>query len=162
MGTIAGSAAASLRSVSSLPPTASTGPDPWELVGIDLNELLIHHPATTFLLRVRGDSMLGAGIRPGDLLVVDRQIEPRSGHIVVARVEGAFTLKRLVRRGTHWWLEAANPAYPALPFAPAPGQRTGLAERPDPGSHDAGSHDPVDSSWGSSLWGVAVHTIRSL
>ena len=59
---------------------------------IDLNDVLIRHPSSTFFLRVSGDSMRGAGILDGDLLVVDRAIEPRSGRVVVAVLEGAFTL----------------------------------------------------------------------
>jgi SOS-response transcriptional repressor LexA len=62
---------------------------------IDLNAQLIRHPAATFFLRVQGDSMTGAGIHDGDLLVVDREREARSGSIVVAAVDGELTLKRL-------------------------------------------------------------------
>ena len=53
--------------------------------GIDLNEVLIRHPSSTFFLRVSGDSMVEAGIQDGDLLVVDRSLEPRPGLIVVDR-----------------------------------------------------------------------------
>lgn len=66
-------------------------------VGIDLNEQLIRHPSSTFFLRVSGDSMTGAGIHHGDLLVVDRSLEPCPGRVVVAVLDGAFTLKRLAR-----------------------------------------------------------------
>jgi DNA polymerase V len=62
---------------------------------IDLNEHLIEHPGATFFVRVQGDSMTGAGIADGDLLVVDRSREPRSGDIVVAAVNGDQTVKRL-------------------------------------------------------------------
>ena len=71
--------------------------DDYVEVGIDLNEQLIHHPTSTFFLRVSGDSMLGAGIHDGDLLVVDRSLDARPGRVVVAVLDGAFTLKRLVR-----------------------------------------------------------------
>ena len=57
--------------------------------------------------------MTGAGIHPGDLLVVDRSIEPRSGHIVIAILGGDLTVKTLRRRNGGWVLEAANEAYPA-------------------------------------------------
>lgn len=83
--------------------------------GIDLNDALIRHPSSTFFLRVSGDSMRGAGIQHGDLLIVDRSLELRSGKIVVAVIEGAFTLKRLVQHQGQWHLEAAHPAYPATP-----------------------------------------------
>lgn len=67
---------------------------------IDLNRHLIRHPAATFFVRVSGDSMTGAGIHDGDLLVVDRAAECADGCIVVARVGEEFTLKRLrVRDG---------------------------------------------------------------
>jgi DNA polymerase V len=105
----------------------------------DLHTLLIRDPAATLFLRVSGDSMDGAGIHAGDLLVVDRALAPRCGHVVVALLEGAFTLKRLVRRRRHWWLEAAHPAYPPIALGTA-------------GSGDGDAR----------LWGVAVHVIRRL
>lgn len=86
-------------------------------VTVDLHRLLIRAPERTLLLRVCGESMLGAGIAPGDLLIVERSRPPRCGQIVIALLNGGFTLKRLVRRGDRWWLEASHPAYPALPFA---------------------------------------------
>lgn len=116
--------------------------------GIDLHRLLIPHPASTFLLRVSGDSMTGAGIRPGDLLIVDRSVEPRSGRIVVARLGDAFTLKRLVHRRGGWWLEAAHPAYPSLALGTARGGAT--------------EGDPAGSAAEVRVWGVALHAIRRL
>ena len=65
---------------------------------IDLNDLLAPHAEATFLLRVRGESMTGAGIDDGDVLVVDRSLEPVHGRIVVAMVDGEFTVKRLYQR----------------------------------------------------------------
>lgn len=62
---------------------------------LDLNELLIHHPEATFFVRVSGDSMIEAGIHPNDLLIVDRSLKPESGKIVIAAVDGEFTVKRL-------------------------------------------------------------------
>jgi len=62
---------------------------------LDLNEHLIRHPAATFVVRVRGDSMRGAGIESGDYLIVDRSLEPADGKVVVAVVDGELTLKRL-------------------------------------------------------------------
>jgi DNA polymerase V len=62
---------------------------------LDLNEYLIQHPAATFFVRVDGDSMVGAGIQQGDILIVDRSLEPVSGQIVIAVIDGAFTVKRI-------------------------------------------------------------------
>mgnify|MGYP003236253482 CR=1 FL=1 len=61
---------------------------------IDLNHELVHHPATTFYARAVGDSMTGCGIDDGDLLVIDKSIEAQDGDIVVAFIDGEFTLKR--------------------------------------------------------------------
>ena len=83
---------------------------------LDLNQLLVRRPAATFFVRVAGDSMLGAGIHPGDILVVDRSLEPRHGAIVIACVDNEFTVKYLRSDGDAWQLEAANPAYPPLTF----------------------------------------------
>ena len=102
---------------------------------IDLNDVLIRHPSSTFFLRVSGDSMRGAGILDGDLLVVDRAIEPRAGRVVVAVLEGAFTLKYLNRHRGRWRLEAAHPDYPPLELG------------------DCGD---------TCIWGVAIHAIHSL
>lgn len=63
---------------------------------LDLNELCIQHPAASYFVRVSGHSMLDAGVNDGDLVIIDRSIEPRHGHIVVAAVDGELTLKRLV------------------------------------------------------------------
>lgn len=63
---------------------------------LSIDELLIKRPSATFLLRVSGESMTGAGIIDGAVLVVDRSIDPKPGHIVVASVSGDFTVKRLM------------------------------------------------------------------
>ncbi len=81
---------------------------------LDLNELLISHPAATFFVRVAGDSMQGAGIFSGDTLVVDRSLEPADNRIVVAIVNGEFTVKRLKLREGRISLVPENPAYPIL------------------------------------------------
>ena len=78
---------------------------------LDLNEHLVPHPAATFVVRVAGDSMTGAGIRDGDLLVVDRAREAKSGAIVVAVVDGELTVKRLRLGKNGIRLEPENPAY---------------------------------------------------
>lgn len=75
---------------------------------LDLTELLITHPAATFFMYADGYSMIGAGITPGDLLIVDRAIEPRNNKIVVAIVDMEFTLKRLKIEGKRYWLVPEN------------------------------------------------------
>lgn len=101
---------------------------------IDLNQHLVSHPAATFFVRVQGDSMVGAGIHNGDLLVVDRALEAKSGSIVVAVVDGELTVKRLKITGERVWLMPENPAYPPLEI------RDGMALH---------------------LWGVVAHAVRS-
>jgi DNA polymerase V len=81
---------------------------------LDLNELLISHPSATFFVRVAGDSMKGAGIFSGDVLVVDRSLEATDNRIVVAILEGEFTVKRLKLSEGRVSLVPENPAYPIL------------------------------------------------
>jgi len=81
---------------------------------LDLNELLVKHPAATFFVRVAGDSMTGAGINHNDILVVDRSLEPANGKVVIAVLNGELTVKRLFRNGESFRLVPDNPAYPAL------------------------------------------------
>jgi DNA polymerase V len=81
---------------------------------IDLNEHLIRNKEATFVFKVKGDSMSGVGINEGDELLVDRSIEPRHGHIVIAVLNGEFTVKRLHSRGGIVKLVAENPRYPAI------------------------------------------------
>jgi len=78
---------------------------------LDFNELIIENPAATFAVRVSGDSMVGAGIFPGDIAVVNRAKTPSDRCIVVALLNGEFTIKRYRQRGTRIWLEADNPAF---------------------------------------------------
>lgn len=89
-------------------------PNPAEDAGgfaLDLNDYLVKHPVSTYYLRVEGDSMTGAGIATGDIVVVDKSLQPRSGDIVVAAVDGDFTLKRLKKQGGEAWLVAEHPGY---------------------------------------------------
>lgn len=62
---------------------------------LDLNELCVPHPSATYLVKALGDSMLEAGIHPGDILIVDRSIQARHGHVVIAELRGELTVKRL-------------------------------------------------------------------
>ncbi|MCH8179774.1 MAG: translesion error-prone DNA polymerase V autoproteolytic subunit [Proteobacteria bacterium] len=81
---------------------------------VDLTQELVTHPQATFLLRVSGDSMRDAGIFDGDTLVVDKAVKPRHGHIVVAVVDGEFTVKQLYQRAGRVKLRAANPTFPDI------------------------------------------------
>ena len=110
---------------------------------LDLARLLIPDPQRSLLLRVCGESMRDAGIRHGDLLVVERGRQAGSGAIVVARLGERFTLKRLQWRQGRCWLEPAHPAYPPL-------DRERIARRQGRGAADV------------QIWGVAVHVIRTL
>lgn len=83
---------------------------------LDLNELLVRKPIATFFVRAAGDSMIGAGIRPGDILVVDRSLEAGNGSIVIAAVDNEFTVKYLRKDESGVRLEAANPAYSPIVF----------------------------------------------
>jgi len=78
---------------------------------LDLNDLLIQKPAATFFVRAEGESMLGAGIHPNDILVVDRSIDPVVGKIVICALNGELTVKRLNSIGDEVVLGAENPAY---------------------------------------------------
>lgn len=102
-------------------------------VALDLNELIIKHPVSTYYLRVDGDSMTGAGITTGDIVVVDKSLEPKNGDIVVAAVDGDFTLKYLKLRAQEAWLVAAHPDYPPIAL-----------------------HEAADAQ----LWGVVTYTIH--
>lgn len=103
-------------------------------LALDLNELMVPHPVSTYYLRVDGDSMTGAGIASGDIVVVDKSLDPKSGDIVVAAVDGDFTLKHLKREvGGKAWLVAAHPDYPPIAL-----------------------HEAADAQ----LWGVVTYVIH--
>lgn len=78
---------------------------------IDLNEHLITNPAATFLVRVKGTSMMEAGIYEGDVLVVDRSISASDNHVIIAMLDGEFMVKRLRQSAGKTFLEAANKIY---------------------------------------------------
>jgi DNA polymerase V len=107
----------------------------YEEDNLDLNRHLIHNPAATFFVRVTGDSMIGAGIHHGDLLVVDRSLQPRDKNVVIADLDGELTVKRIrIRRGK-LTLEPENRDYPAQEIR---------GDRP------------------FEVWGVATHVIHPL
>ncbi len=86
---------------------------------LNLNELLIKHPAATFFVRVKGVSMIGAGIHSGDIVIVDRALTPIHNKIVIARVEGELTLKRLKIEGETVWLCPENDSFQPLKITAA-------------------------------------------
>ncbi|MEB3168346.1 MAG: translesion error-prone DNA polymerase V autoproteolytic subunit [Synechococcaceae cyanobacterium] len=106
---------------------------------IDLNRELIPSPLSTFFMRVCGDAMRGDGIVDGDLLVIDRSLEPRPGRVVVAVHAGRFLVRRLVHRGERLWLQASDGSTAPL-LLPAEDQEGG---------------DPE-------LWGVVIHAVHHL
>ena len=81
---------------------------------ITLDEYLIRNRASTFLVQAQGDSMIGACILPGDLVLVDRARQARDGDIVIAAVDGGWTMKYLRKKGGRITLEAANRKYPPI------------------------------------------------
>ena len=83
-------------------------------LGIDLNKYLIKNPISTFFLRVSGNSMNNAGIYNNDLLIIDRSINATPGRIVVALIDGEFTLKRLIKKENNYYLKADKENYPAI------------------------------------------------
>jgi len=102
---------------------------------LDLNEHLIQHPAATFFIRVDGDSMIEAGIHSGDLLIVDRKLEPGDQSVVVAALEGELTVKRLVKKNGKLYLASENPKFKPI---------------------------EVNPETGVEVWGVVVHSIHNV
>lgn len=102
---------------------------------LDLNEHLIKHPAATFFVKVSGDSMINAGIFNGDILIVDRSLDAGHNKIIVAILNGEFTIKRMKKRSGKVFLCAENPNYPTVEIK-----------------------DGIDFE----VWGVVVHVIHSV
>lgn len=89
--------------------------DDYQETSLDLNEHLIQHKAATFFVRAKGTSMIGAGIHDGDLLIVDRALRTKNKSVVLAIVDGQFTVKRLITLPTgQIELRAENPDYPSI------------------------------------------------
>ncbi len=101
---------------------------------LDLNQLLIKKPAATFIAKAKGDSMIGAGIEPGDLLIIDRSMNPVHKSIVVAMLNGAFTVKRLIKKGGETYLRPENAKY---------------------------RETKIEASHDFEIWGVVAHVIKS-
>lgn len=91
----------------------------YEEARLDINEYLVRNPVSTFFFAVEGDSMQGAEIFDGDILVVNKSVRPQHGYIVVAFVDGERLVKRLYRRNGRVALIAENPNYPALEISEA-------------------------------------------
>jgi repressor LexA len=83
---------------------------------MSLDEYLIRKKEATYMLKVSGDSMVDAGIMPGDMVLVERGVAEKDGHIVIAEIDGKWTMKYLRKRGGKVYLEAANKKY--QPFYP--------------------------------------------
>jgi DNA polymerase V len=102
---------------------------------LDFNEYLVKNKAATFIVRVQGDSMIGAGINTGDLLVVDRSVKPANNSIIIAVVDGDFTVKRLIKELGRYYLYPENPEYPVI---------------------------EITEEMGFQVWGVVTYAIHSL
>ncbi len=85
---------------------------------LDFNELLVHRKASTYCLRVTGESMIGAGIHPNDIIVVDRSLQPSNRDIVVASLGGEFTVKRFFKRQGRIILQPENDNFEAIVIGP--------------------------------------------
>ncbi len=85
--------------------------DDFSYLSIDLNRELIKNKEATFFARVKGDSMKEAGLNDGDLLVIDRSLEPQDGKIAVCFIDGEFTVKRIKKEPHAVWLMPANENY---------------------------------------------------
>jgi len=100
---------------------------------LDLNEYLIKHPSSTFLAKVTGDSMIKANLKDGDLLIIDKAKEPKTGDTVVAVVEGEFTVKKLHIEKGRYYLVPENDKY-----------------------------KPIEVTNDTEIWGVVIKAIISL
>lgn len=101
---------------------------------LDFNSLLVKNKAATFAARAQGDSMINAGIFPGDIIIIDRSIIPKSNDIIIASLDREFTVKRLIKKGRQIFLQPDNPMY-----------------------HDIEVTEETDFQ----VWGVVTHTIHS-
>lgn len=102
---------------------------------IDLNFELIKHPTATYYGKVKGDSMVGDGIEDGDIIVIDRAVEPVDGDLAVCNVEGELTLKRIKYEQDRIWLVASNELFEPILITP-------------------------DRRF--SVWGVVTYTVKSV
>ena len=102
-------------------------------VALDLNEYLIKHPSSTFYIYVKGDSMINNGIYNGDIIIVDRSLTPRTKDIVVAVIDGDFTVKKMYKKNNKIYLNPGNENYKSI---------------------------YIDSNMDFQIWGVVTHSIH--
>lgn len=102
---------------------------------LDINELLIKNPAASYFLKVSGDSMINAGIFPGDIIIVDRSLDVKNNSIIIASLDGEFTIKRFVKEYGRVYLVPENQKYKRIEIKP---------------------------EMEFEIWGVAVYSIRNL
>tara|TARA_B100000959_G_scaffold277691_1_gene334694 strand:- start:580 stop:1008 length:429 start_codon:yes stop_codon:yes gene_type:complete len=102
-------------------------------IALDLNEYLIKHPAATFYIYVKGDSMINDGIYSGDIMIVDRSLAPKTKDIVIAIVNGEFTVKRIYKKNNKIYLSPSNKNYKSI---------------------------PITNDMDFQIWGVVTHTIH--
>lgn len=102
---------------------------------LDLNHLLIQHPSSTFFARVRGNSMIDVGIHDGDILIIDKSLEPQSSSVLVCFIDGEFTVKRVQKKNGDFYLVPQNKE-----FAPI----------------------KIEKSSDFRLWGVVTYCIHKL
>lgn len=100
---------------------------------LDLEELIVHHPAATFYVRAEGNAMQASGIHDGDILVVDRSLNPKDENIVIAAIEEEPVIRRLVKRGSRLFLLSDAPKFEPITIHP-------------------------DTNW--LIWGVVTHVIH--
>ena len=83
-------------------------------ISLDLNEYLIKHPSATFYIHVKGDSMINDGLYSGDIMIVDRSLSPRSKDVVIAVLDGEFTVKRIYKKNNQIYLVPSNKKYESI------------------------------------------------
>jgi DNA polymerase V len=104
--------------VANVPAGFPSPADDYKEEKLDLNRHLVRNPAATYFVRATGESMVGAGIHSGDLLVVDRSLEPVDGKVVIANIDGELTVKRIRIRKERITLEAENENFEAREIKP--------------------------------------------
>jgi len=102
---------------------------------LDLNQLLIQNPSSTFFARVRGNSMVDAGIHDGDILIIDKSLEPKQTSVLVCFIDGEFTVKRVQKKNGDFYLMPQNKEFSPI---------------------------KVDKGSDFRLWGVVTHCIHNL
>tara|TARA_B100001750_G_C14961611_1_gene328568 strand:+ start:75 stop:503 length:429 start_codon:yes stop_codon:yes gene_type:complete len=102
-------------------------------ISLDLNEYLIKHPSATFYIYVKGDSMINDGLYSGDIMIVDRSLSPKSKDVVIAVLDGEFTVKRIYKKNNQIYLVPSNKKYQSI---------------------------AITKDMDFQIWGVVTHTIH--